>query len=441
MTYQVLARKWRPSKFSEVIGQEHVLKVLINGLLLDRVHHAYLFSGTRGVGKTTIARLLAKALSCETGINTMPCGCCNICLEIDRGAFIDLIEVDAASRTKVEDTRELLDNIYYSPSRGRFKVYLIDEVHMLSRHSFNALLKTLEEPPSHVKFLLATTDPHKLPATVLSRCLQLHLKPLDADKISDQLKKILCYEKIDHDTQAINAIAHAADGSMRDALSLTDQAIAISKGLVYSNTVNNMLGLLNEDHPVRMIEALVEGNSKQVMALIDELAERGTEWEKLLVEMLKLLHHMAMTQLFPNPIKIGEKTGLLPRLDKLATFLDPSDIQLYYQILMLGRKDLPMAPSQRMGIEMSLLRALAFRPQVIHASHKATPKILLPHESQGEVKLTQNEILSSKKNLRDSNTNLEYTRSKKGQGIDVPSNLESTLVHPKKKSRFEEEIS
>jgi DNA polymerase-3 subunit gamma/tau len=194
-----------------------------------------------------------------------------------------------------------------------------------------------------------------------------------------------------------------------------------------------MLGLLNEDHPVRMIEALVEGNSKQVMALIDELAERGTEWEKLLVEMLKLLHHMAMTQLFPNPIKIGEKTGLLPRLDKLATFLDPSDIQLYYQILMLGRKDLPMAPSQRMGIEMSLLRALAFRPQVIHASHKATPKILLPHESQGEVKLTQNEILSSKKNLRDSNTNLEYTRSKKGQGIDVPSNLESTLVHPKKK--------
>lgn len=434
MSYQVLARKWRPSKFSEVIGQEHVLKVLTNGLLLDRVHHAYLFSGTRGVGKTTIARLLAKALNCETGINTMPCGNCNLCLEIDRGVFVDLIEIDAASRTKVEDTRELLDNIYYSPSRGRFKVYLIDEVHMLSRHSFNALLKTLEEPPSHVKFLLATTDPQKLPVTVLSRCLQLHLKPLDVDKISDQIKRILYHEKIDHDAQAIDIIAHAADGSMRDALSLTDQAIALSKGLVYSDTVKSMLGLLNEDHPIRMIEALVEGKSEQVMALIDEFAERGAEWEKLLVEMLKLLHHIAIAQLFPIPARMSEKTGLSPRLDKLATSLDPSEIQLYYQILMLGRKDLPMAPSQRMGIEMSLLRALAFRPQIIDTNQQAILKPLSPHNSHKD--LVQNRSPSIEKVSRSTNTNLSNMVSKEVQESDPSSKLEDTLKYPKKKKKI-----
>lgn len=279
MSYQVLARKWRPQTFADVVGQEHVLTALANGLSLGRIHHAYLFSGTRGVGKTTIARLLAKGLNCETGITSTPCGVCDNCREIEQGRFVDLIEIDAASRTKVEDTRELLDNVQYAPARGRFKVYLIDEVHMLSRHSFNALLKTLEEPPSHVKFLLATTDPQKLPVTILSRCLQFHLKALDAEQIRKQLEHVLTEETITTEPRALQLLSRAADGSMRDALSLTDQAIAMGQGAVTTETVAQMLGTLDDEQPLAMLEALVSADGGQMMAQVEQAASRGVDWE------------------------------------------------------------------------------------------------------------------------------------------------------------------
>ncbi|WP_042790320.1 DNA polymerase III subunit gamma/tau, partial [Serratia marcescens] len=272
MSYQVLARKWRPQTFADVVGQEHVLTALANGLSLGRIHHAYLFSGTRGVGKTTIARLLAKGLNCETGITATPCGQCDNCREIEQGRFVDLIEIDAASRTKVEDTRDLLDNVQYAPARGRFKVYLIDEVHMLSRHSFNALLKTLEEPPPHVKFLLATTDPQKLPVTILSRCLQFHLKALDVDQIRQQLETVLTAEQITSDARALQLLARAADGSMRDALSLTDQAIAMGQGQVTAATVSQMLGTLDDEQPLAILEALVSADGEKVMAQVAQAA-------------------------------------------------------------------------------------------------------------------------------------------------------------------------
>lgn len=281
MSYQVLARKWRPQTFADVVGQEHVLTALANGLSLGRIHHAYLFSGTRGVGKTSIARLLAKGLNCETGITATPCGTCANCQEIEQGRFVDLIEIDAASRTKVEDTRELLDNVQYAPARGRFKVYLIDEVHMLSRHSFNALLKTLEEPPAHVKFLLATTDPQKLPVTILSRCLQFHLKALDVEQIRAQLEKVLLAEQITSDARALQLLARAADGSMRDALSLTDQAVSMGQGQVTTVTVSQMLGTLDDEQPLAIIEALVSADGARVMAQIEQAASRGVDWENL----------------------------------------------------------------------------------------------------------------------------------------------------------------
>lgn len=375
MSYQVLARKWRPQAFTEVVGQEHVLTALANGLSLGRIHHAYLFSGTRGVGKTTIARLLAKGLNCETGITATPCGQCDNCREIEQGRFVDLIEIDAASRTKVEDTRDLLDNVQYAPARGRFKVYLIDEVHMLSRHSFNALLKTLEEPPEHVKFLLATTDPQKLPVTILSRCLQFHLKALDQDQIRGQLERILQVEQISAETRALQLLARAADGSMRDALSLTDQAIAMGQGAVTTVTVNDMLGTLDDEQPLALIEALVNADGAQVMALLNQAASRGVEWEALLVEMLTLLHRIAMVQLLPSAL--GEDMATIEqRLRELARVLPPADVQLYYQTLLMGRKELPMAPDRRMGVEMTLLRALAFHPKAVIAEPVARPAII-----------------------------------------------------------------
>ncbi|MGL5045861.1 MAG: DNA polymerase III subunit gamma/tau, partial [Plesiomonas sp.] len=275
MSYQVLARKWRPHTFNAVVGQEHVLTALANGLSLGRLHHAYLFSGTRGVGKTTIARLFAKGLNCETGVTATPCGVCDTCREIDEGRFVDLLEIDAASRTKIEDTRELLDNVQYTPVRGRFKVYLIDEVHMLSRHSFNALLKTLEEPPPYVKFLLATTDPQKLPVTILSRCLQFHLKALDVDQIRGQLEHVLKAEAIPFELRALSQLARAAEGSMRDALSLADQAIAMSSGQVTIEGVSQMLGSLDADQPLALIEALQQADGQQVMLQLQQAAERG----------------------------------------------------------------------------------------------------------------------------------------------------------------------
>jgi len=374
MSYQVLARKWRPQAFADVVGQEHVLTALANGLSLGRIHHAYLFSGTRGVGKTSIARLLAKGLNCETGITSTPCGQCDNCREIEQGRFVDLIEIDAASRTKVEDTRDLLDNVQYAPARGRFKVYLIDEVHMLSRHSFNALLKTLEEPPSHVKFLLATTDPQKLPVTILSRCLQFHLKALDVEQIQQQLVHVLQQEQIAAEPRALHLLARAADGSMRDALSLTDQAIAMGQGSVTRDTVAQMLGTLDDEQPLALIEALVDGQGEQVMALLNQAASRGVEWEALLVEMLRLLHRIAMVQLLPSSLS-EDDLSQADRLRELARVLPPADVQLYYQTLLMGRKDLPLAPDRRLGVEMTLLRALAFHPQATIAEPVARPTL------------------------------------------------------------------
>ncbi|UTN97744.1 DNA polymerase III subunit gamma/tau [Serratia plymuthica] len=364
MSYQVLARKWRPQTFADVVGQEHVLTALANGLSLGRIHHAYLFSGTRGVGKTTIARLLAKGLNCETGITATPCGQCDNCREIEQGRFVDLIEIDAASRTKVEDTRDLLDNVQYAPARGRFKVYLIDEVHMLSRHSFNALLKTLEEPPSHVKFLLATTDPQKLPVTILSRCLQFHLKALDVDQIRNQLETVLQAEKITSDQRALQLLARAADGSMRDALSLTDQAIAMGQGQVTTVTVSQMLGTLDDEQPLAILEALVSADGEKVMAQVAQAASRGVDWENLLIETLALLHRIAMVQLLPSVLD-NHYAAIEQRLRELARTLPPTDVQLYYQTLLVGRKELAFAPDRRMGVEMTLLRALAFHPKAV----------------------------------------------------------------------------
>ncbi|EBI3390201.1 DNA polymerase III subunit gamma/tau [Salmonella enterica] len=363
MSYQVLARKWRPQTFADVVGQEHVLTALANGLSLGRIHHAYLFSGTRGVGKTSIARLLAKGLNCETGITATPCGVCDNCREIEQGRFVDLIEIDAASRTKVEDTRDLLDNVQYAPARGRFKVYLIDEVHMLSRHSFNALLKTLEEPPAHVKFLLATTDPQKLPVTILSRCLQFHLKALDVEQIRHQLEHILNEEHIAHEPRALQLLSHAADGSLRDALSLTDQAIASGDGQVSTQAVSAMLGTLDDDQALSLVEAVVDANGERVMSLINEAAARGIEWEALLVEMLSLLHRIAMVQLSPAALG-SDMAAIEQRMRELARTVPPGDLQLYYQTLLIGRKELPWAPDRRMGVEMTLLRALAFHPRM-----------------------------------------------------------------------------
>lgn len=362
MSYQVLARKWRPQKFSDVVGQQHVLTALANGLEHQRLHHAYLFSGTRGVGKTTIARLFAKGLNCETGITATPCGKCANCLEIEQGRFVDLIEIDAASRTKVEDTRELLDNVQYAPARGRFKVYLIDEVHMLSRHSFNALLKTLEEPPEHVKFLLATTDPQKLPVTILSRCLQFHLKALDVAQISEQLEHILNAEGIEHDSRARQLLSRAADGSLRDALSLTDQAIAMGQGKVTADIVSQMLGTLDDEQPLAIIEALIRADGIAVMSEVEQAAVRGADWENLLVEILSLLHRIAMIQLLPAA-KETDPSSTEGRLRQIARMISPADLQLFYQTLLVGRRDLPYAPERRMGVEMALLRALAFHPK------------------------------------------------------------------------------
>ena len=365
MSYQVLARKWRPKSFSEVVGQQHVLKILSNALSLGRVHHAYLFSGTRGVGKTSIARLLAKGLNCESGITATPCGVCDNCREIEQGRFVDLLEIDAASRTKVEDTREILDNIQYLPSKGRFKVYLIDEVHMLSRSSFNALLKTLEEPPEHVKFLLATTDPQKLPITILSRCLHLHLNVLDTSLIAEQLKHILQLEQIESEPRAIQLLAKAANGSMRDALSLTDQAIALGNGKIDAASVASMLGTLDKAIPFSLINALYQNDGNTLMQQLEAAALQGADWDNLLAESIALFHQIALLQVVPTAL--GDYTDNEEQLRFLAQYMAPNDVQLFYQILLMGRKELAFAPDKKMGVEMSFLRALAFMPKNVDA--------------------------------------------------------------------------
>jgi len=372
MSYQVLARKWRPQTFADVVGQQHVLSAISNGLSLGRIHHAYLFSGTRGVGKTTIARLLAKGLNCESGITATPCGKCDNCREIEEGRFIDLIEIDAASRTRVEDTRDILDNVQYAPARGRFKVYLIDEVHMLSRHSFNALLKTLEEPPEHVKFLLATTDPQKLPITILSRCLQFHLKALNTEQIATQLEHVLNAEKITSEQRALQLISRAADGSMRDALSLTDQAIAMGNGSITADMVSQMLGTLDNEQPLALLEALMQVDGAAMMAQIEQASSRGVDWDSLLVETLSVLHQVAMVQLLSSPV---EQSFNEQRLKELARIIPPQDLQLYYQTLLTGRKELAYAPDRRSGVEMTFLRALAFHPKSIPIVEKTSTQI------------------------------------------------------------------
>ncbi|PHN39013.1 DNA polymerase III subunit gamma/tau [Pseudomonas amygdali] len=360
MSYQVLARKWRPRSFREMVGQAHVLKALINALDSQRLHHAYLFTGTRGVGKTTIARIIAKCLNCETGITSTPCGTCSVCKEIDEGRFVDLIEIDAASRTKVEDTRELLDNVQYAPSRGRFKVYLIDEVHMLSSHSFNALLKTLEEPPPYVKFILATTDPQKLPATILSRCLQFSLKNMTPERVVEHLTHVLGVENVPFEDDALWLLGRAADGSMRDAMSLTDQAIAFGEGKVMAADVRAMLGTLDHGQVFDMLTALLEGDARGVLEAVRHLAEQGPDWNGVLSEILNVLHRVAIAQALPEGVDNGH--GDRDRVLALAQALPAEDVQFYYQMGLIGRRDLPLAPDPRGGFEMVLLRMLAFRP-------------------------------------------------------------------------------
>ncbi|RKZ37787.1 MAG: DNA polymerase III subunit gamma/tau [Gammaproteobacteria bacterium] len=364
MSYQVLARKWRPRTFEEVVGQTHVVRALVNALDQDRIHHAFLFTGTRGVGKTTVARIFAKCLNCETGVSSSPCGECASCREVDEGRFIDLLEVDAASRAKVDETRELMDNVQFAPARGRYKVYLIDEVHMFSGHSFNALLKTLEEPPPHVKFLLATTDPQKLPVTVLSRCLQFNLKRLPADLISGHLEQVLAGEGVQAENEAVLTIADAADGSLRDALSLVDQAIAHGGGQLAAGDVAAMLGRVGRHHLTGLLKALGQGDGKALMGGIDEMAAEVGDFDDALSALLSLLQKVAVAQAVPQagPGEGGEESSEEAAIKELADTLPTEDVQLYYQIGVMGRRDLPYAPDPRAGFEMSLLRMLAFRP-------------------------------------------------------------------------------
>src|SRR5450755_842581 len=360
MSYVVLARKWRPKRFAEMVGQEHVLRALSNALDSGKVHHAFLFTGTRGVGKTTVARILAKSLNCEAGVSSNPCGICAACREIDEGRFVDLIEVDAASRTKVDDTRELLDNVQYAPTRGRYKIYLIDEVHMLSAHSFNALLKTLEEPPPHVKFLLATTDPQKLPVTVLSRCLQFNLKRLSVALISARLQQILRAENIQFEPAAVQLLAHGGDGSLRDALSLLDQLLAYGNGKALEADARAMLGTVGRDQIVQLAQLLAAGEAGALIEYANALDERASDYAQLLEQLAALLERVALKQLVPD--FEGDELHPVELLAHLAAALPAEDVQLFYQTAILGRRDLALAPDARTGFRMTLIRMLAFRP-------------------------------------------------------------------------------
>ncbi len=367
--HQVLARKWRPRQFADVIGQTHVVRALSNSLTQTNLHHAYLFTGTRGVGKTTIARILAKCLNCESGITAQPCDQCSSCQEVDSGRFVDLIEVDAASRTKVEDTRDLLDNVQYSPTKGRFKVYLIDEVHMLSNHSFNALLKTLEEPPAHVKFLLATTDPQRLPATVLSRCLQFHLLAMPPEQISAHCQAILTKENIEYAADALLLLAKAAEGSMRDALSLLDQSIAYGNGKVLLDDVKAMLGTIDTQTLYQILQGLATQDANALLTQVAKLAEQGADFSRALADLLSLLHQIAVLQAAPDaPAHLVDEN-----LREFAGKMSREDTQLYYQIGLLGQRDLPWSPTSRSGFEMTLLRMLAFIPQDQTMAIKTSP--------------------------------------------------------------------
>ena len=363
MSYQVLARKWRPKSFREMVGQEHVLQALINALDHDRLHHAYLFTGTRGVGKTTIARILAKCLNCEQGVSSQPCDECSSCLEISEGRSVDLWEIDAASRTKVEDTRELLDNVQYLPTRSRYKVYLIDEVHMLSNHSFNALLKTLEEPPPHVKFLLATTDPQKLPATILSRCLQFNLKNMVPEQIVSHLKHVLGEEMITFEDPSLWLLGRAAEGSMRDALSLTDQAIAFGSGKLTEEDVRNMLGSVDLSFIYQLLEAVMANDAVNALSIIGKMSEHAPDFEGSLDELISLIHRVAIAQAVPDAV--DNNWGDAERIVALASGITQEDAQLFYQVAINGKRDIRLAADPRSGFEMLVLRMIAFRPVAV----------------------------------------------------------------------------
>ena len=364
MSYQVLARKWRPKTFEDMVGQSHVLQALTNALDNDRLHHAYLFTGTRGVGKTTLARIFAKCLNCEQGVSSKPCGECSACVSIDEGRFVDLIEVDAASRAKVDETRDLMDNVQYAPSAGRYKIYLIDEVHMFSGHSFNALLKTLEEPPPHVKFLLATTESKKIPVTILSRCLQFNLKHLSPEQIEKQLEKVLKLESIESDAISRSLIAKSADGSLRDALSLLDQAIAYGDGRLQEAQVRTMLGTIDSLELDELLEALISSDAQSVLRCTDHMAEHNPDYDSVLVELLSILQRIAICQILE-----GDDVEQEQMIKELSQRISKEDVQLYYQVGIMGRKDLPVAPDPRTGFEMTLIRMLAFRPAAV-----ATPE-------------------------------------------------------------------
>jgi len=371
MSYQVLARKWRPRTFSDLVGQEHVVQALVNGLDQDRVHHAFLLTGTRGVGKTTIARILAKCLNCEKGVSSTPCGECGSCIDLDDGRFVDMLEIDAASKTKVDDTREMLEGVQYTPTRGRYKVYIIDEVHMLSGHSFNALLKTLEEPPPHVKFVLATTDPQKLPITILSRCLRFSLTRLLPDQISGHLETILQAESIEAEASAIMRIARAADGSMRDGLSLLDQAIAFGGGSLKDDDVATMLGSIDHVHIAAIIDALCGADANALLEIVNELSLQSRNFESVLDELAEAMHRIALIQAAPG-FRDPERADWDSLVER-AGQISPEDAQLYYQIAITGRRDLGLAPDPRTGLEMTLLRMLAFRPADSQAGDQTGP--------------------------------------------------------------------
>jgi len=360
MSYQVLARKWRPANFEQMVGQEHVVQALVNALDSERLHHAYLFTGTRGVGKTTVARIFAKSLNCDSGITSKPCGSCPSCVEIDEGRSVDLIEIDAASRTGVDDMRELLDNVQYAPTRGRFKIYLIDEVHMLSKHSFNALLKTLEEPPPHIKFLLATTDPQKLPVTVLSRCLQFNLKRMSKQQINTHLKYLLAEEKIENEAGALVLLASAADGSMRDALSLLDQAISHGGGAVLQHTVEMMLGSISGEYLFKLFDALLLQDVVAMMQEARNIISHNPDYQRICAEMISLLQQIALRK---SGVDNDSADDMLDeQIENLSARLSTEEIQLYYQIMLQGRHDLNISPDEAAGFEMLMLRLLAFSP-------------------------------------------------------------------------------
>ena len=376
MSYQVLARKWRPTRFSEMVGQEHVVRALTTALESDRLHHAYLFTGTRGVGKTTVARLIAKSLNCETGVTSTPCGQCASCNEIAEGRSVDVLEVDAASRTKVEDTRDLLDNVQYAPTRSRFKIYLIDEVHMLSNHSFNALLKTLEEPPGHVKFLLATTDPQKLPATVLSRCLQFNLKNMVPEHIVSHLRHVLAAEDVAHDDESLALLARGAEGSMRDALSLADQAIAHGGGKLDANDVRDMLGTVSRTKVLDLLDALLTSDPQQTLAVVDDIASHSPDYAGTLDELASILHQVAIAQAVPNSVDTTQPEH--KRLTDLATSMTTDVCHLWWQMAVASKRELVLASDPRAGLDMVALRMIAFRPAIIFSDNIEVPPAKKP---------------------------------------------------------------